>query len=52
MTTEQEDRYHVAPLAQLVKQVLHKGATLEERVRKLRYRRRKPKQVASEEVQL
>lgn len=34
---------HVAPLKHLVRETIHKGRTLEERVRLLRYRRRKPK---------
>jgi hypothetical protein len=43
----QTDPYdHMAPVRQLVKSRLHKGTTLSDRVRKLRWRRRKPMAVA------
>lgn len=41
MTTPEQATYHVAPLVALVRHKLHPGTTLAERVRKLRYRRRR-----------
>ena len=40
-TQQSAHLFHTAPLRHLVKQVLHKGRTLESNVTRLRWRRRK-----------
>lgn len=41
---------HDGPVLQLVRQVLHKGTTLADRVKKLRWKRRRPVEVDGPEV--
>lgn len=48
MTTPRDPLSHDAPLLWLVKDHLHSGTTLAERVRRLRYKRRKPRATEAE----